>query len=365
MSNQIKVYATDDIMQKDTPATAGSKILEGFKSPFDAAVVKKLNEAGLKIEKSLTMDEFGIDDFFDDSFAEEETLAAVSEAAADENICVLSNDVFGKVRRQAVLHGVSYIKPTYGTVSRYGLIPAVSSMDQIGVVCADLQKGFEVLSKIYGADGLKTPDFRIPSPCQMCAKGVCDVRVTIPVNVWDKTNENIVSKLKDSFETSEINLEHFEVYHQVLYILSSAEISNNTNRYDGIKFGYRSPNSNSLNDLYFNTRSEGFTLNTKLALVMGSSVLSKENYADYYEKAMKIRRLIKDSVKFDSYDVIALPVEMKEKTKYEQSALYALTALTGLPSITVPYGDSGIQFVANTGREDVLVKLAARLNSPQ
>ncbi|MCL2718617.1 MAG: amidase family protein [Lachnospiraceae bacterium] len=377
MSNQIKVFIEDSIMQKDEPITAGSKILTGFKSPFNATVIERLNEAGIKINRRVTMDEFGIDDYFSD----DDIPTAVREAAADEDVCILCNDIFGKIRRQAALNGTCFIKPTYGTVSRYGLIPVATSMDQIGIVCANPRKGFEVLAKINGKDAkdgamidTKSDSLNIPSPCQQCQKSMCDVRIAVPDNVWVdekniceseasfKNDTSVISKLENTFETSRINLEYFEVYHQVLYILSAAEISNNLNRYDGVKFGYRAENSNNLNDLYFNTRSDGFTLNTKLAIIMGANVLSQENYTGYYEKAMKIRRLIKESLKFDSYDVIALPVQMKGKSKYEQSALYAITALAGLPSVTMPFGDCGVQFIADVGREDMLMKIVMRGN---
>lgn len=354
MGDQIKVFVEDSIMQKDEPVTAGSKILAGFRSPIQATVVKKLEEAGMQIEKRLAMDEFGIDDFFSE---DDQILASVREAAADKDVCVLCNDIFGKVRRQAALNGISFIKPTYGTVSRYGLVAAAASMDQIGIACADPKKGFAVLAKIMGEDGSDGAMLgnRAAGKQEKCS---CDtIRVAVPDHVWGKDKVDVKRQLEKFFDLCDITLDYFDVYHQVLYILSSAEICNNLNRYDGVKFGYRSANCKNLQDLYFNTRSEGFTLNTKLAIIMGANVLSQENYAPYYEKAMKIRRLIKESIKFASYDVIALPVRMKGKSKYEQSALYALTALAGFPSITVPFGDSGIQFIADTQNEAIFKKI--------
>lgn len=371
MNSQIKVFIEDSIMQKNEPATAGSKVLAGFQSPFDAAVVEKLDGAGVKIEKRLMMDEFGIDDLFSD---DDVTLAAIREAAADKDVCVLCSDIFGKVRRQAALHGLSYIRPTYGTVSRYGLIPAAASMDQIGIVCSDAGKGFEILAAIAGIDerdGAMAGCFHVSHNKSMADRShVPDnkampktLKVAIPENVWGEADAGISGDLGKIFDLVPITLDYFDAYHQVLCILSMAEISNNTNRYDGIKFGYRSPDSKSLNELYLNTRSEGFTLNTKLAIIIGAYVLAHDNYLDYYEKAMKIRRLVKESVTFDAYDVIALPVQMKGKPKYEQSALYALTALAGLPSLTVPFGDAGIQFVAGTMGEDILAGIMTHMYS--
>jgi aspartyl-tRNA(Asn)/glutamyl-tRNA(Gln) amidotransferase subunit A len=353
--NNIKIFVEDSIMQKDKPVTAGSKILGDFKSPFDATVVERLNVAGLKIEKTLAMDEFGIDSLFTD---DDGILPAVSEAAADEKVCVLCNDTFGKVRRQAALNGVSYIRPTYGTVSRYGLIPQASSMDQIGIACTDPRKGFEILEIIAGKDE-KDGAMWLDGSFDEFSRGggpADKIKVAIPDNAWNKNDASVTFGLEHAFDLCHINLDYFEVYHQLLYILSSAEICNNTNRYDGIKFGHRSENSRNLKELYFNTRSEGFTMNTKLAIIMGAGVLSKDNYARFYEKAMKIRRLIKESLTFDGYDIIALPIK-NDKSKYEQSALFALTALAGLPSLTIPCGNSGVQFIANARREDVLISL--------
>jgi aspartyl-tRNA(Asn)/glutamyl-tRNA(Gln) amidotransferase subunit A len=355
VGNQIRIFVEDSIMQKDKPVTAGSKMLEGFVSPFDAAAVERLNAAGLSIEKTVAMDEFGIDNLFS---GDEEILPVIREAVDDENACVLCNDIFGKIRRQAAMNGLCFIRPTYGTVSRHGLIPMAASMDQIGIVCADSRKGFEILAKIAGKDirdGAMWPEEGYDYNAYQG-----NVKIAIPDNVWDKNDKSVISGLENKFELKHISLKYFEVYHQLLYILSSAEICNNTNRYDGVKFGYRSEKSHNLSELYFNSRSEGFKPDTKLAIIMGANVLSTDNYAAYYEKAMKIRRLINEAVRFDDYDIIALPIR-SNGSKYEQLRLYALTALAGLPSLTVPYGDNGVQFIADVKREDMLASIIARL----
>lgn len=357
MNNQIKIITEDSIMQKGKTITAGSKILKGFKSPFDATVIEKLIKTGINIEKTVPIDEFGIDNLFSDS---EEPLAAIKEATADKSACVLCNDIFGKIKRQAAGNSLFYLQPTYGTVSRYGLIPTASSMDQIGIACTDFLNGFETLKIIAGKD--ERDGAMLPDKHYRYEDHPAEIKITFPENVWDKNDEYIISSLSSNFEIKKTNLKYFEIYPQVLYILSSAEICNNTNRYDGVKFGYRNENSKNLNDLYLNTRSEGFTLNTKLAVIMGANVLIKDNYEPYYEKAMKIRRLIKEAVNFDGYDVIALPAK-NDKPKYEQSALYALTALAGLPSLTIPFGGSGIQFITAPKCENKLKKIAATLHT--
>jgi aspartyl-tRNA(Asn)/glutamyl-tRNA(Gln) amidotransferase subunit A len=157
----------------------------------------------------------------------------------------------------------------------------------------------------------------------------------------------------ERFEIKHTELKHFDLYKQVMYIVSCAEICNNTNRYDGIKFGYRTRNYTGVGDLYINTRSEALGLPAKLAIIMGALVLSQDYYVPYYEKAMKIRRLIKESIVFTGAELIALPV-WGDQASCDQPGLYALTALTGLPSITIPFEGGGIQLIADQKREDIL-----------
>lgn len=350
------VVLEDSIMQKGKLVTAGSKILENFISPFDATVVSRLIAKDKKILGKTKLNEFGIGRISQDRPDDVSgAVTAVADGIAEAGLC---NDFSGTVRRQAAEHGLCYIHPTYGTVSRYGLIPAISSMDQIGVVCRDLAAGFDILSVIAGSDpndGAMYPD-KVYSYSSAAAASK-NIKLGVPGNVMDLANEDgksAVIEFAKQFDTAEeCDLKYFDVYSQVMYILGCAEISNNINRYDGIKFGYRTNNYKTLNDLYLNTRTEAFGLDTKLAAVMGSMVLSQEQYAPYYEKAMKIRRLIKESLEFDKYDIIVLPSGMKGDP-YKQNALYALATLAGLPSVSMPYHGGGIHLIANVKNENAL-----------
>jgi aspartyl-tRNA(Asn)/glutamyl-tRNA(Gln) amidotransferase subunit A len=226
-------------------------------------------------------------------------------------------------------------------------------MDQIGVLCADIGKGFKILSIIAGndmRDGVMYPEPSYSfSPCNG------SIRLAIPDNIWSSCEyaEEIIPVLKSRFKTKQIELRYYEFFRQVMYILSSAELCNNTNRYDGIKCGYRAPDYADIDELYINTRSEGFGLEMKLAAIVSAMVLSREYYVPYYEKAMKLRRLIRDAADFGDYDIIALPT-LSCGTPYEQSALYALAALAGFPSISIPLGNHGIQLVAAAKNENSL-----------
>jgi aspartyl-tRNA(Asn)/glutamyl-tRNA(Gln) amidotransferase subunit A len=265
-------------MQKGRPATAGSKILENFIAPFDAEVVTRLNGE----TKRVKLAEFGVGD----------------PGALPDDAPLLVNDVFGHVRRRASEQGLCYIRPAYGTVSRYGLIPTAASMDQIGIVCKNPDEGFALLSVIAG------------SPKNSIPPGGGEQRLPLSEHVQE----------------------------QVLNILVCAEISGNLSRYDGIKFGYRTASYKGLDELCANTRTEALSPGDKFAVIMGAYVLSQENYERYYLKAMKIRRLIKESLRFDEYDVLVLPVSSP------------LAVLCGLPSLT--FGDT--QLVANVKNENAL-----------
>ena len=269
------IYIDDSIMRKGEPATAGSKILEGFKAPFDAEVITRL---GGEFE-SVAMGEFGLE-----------------PPPEDLPTPLLCNDIFGFVRKQAAKRGLCYIRPKYGTVSRYGLIPAACSMDQIGVLCQTPVEGFAILAKIAGHD---------PKDGAM-----------LPRILHEKPES-----FKGLYKSG--SLPFSGVYARVLQILAYAEISNNINRYDGIKFGKRAAGFRGLNDLYLKTRTENLGENAKLAAIMGAWVLSSGQYAKYYDKAMRVRRLIRESLTFDGYDAVSVEPGSP------------LAVLAGLPSLVI------------------------------
>ena len=342
----------DSIMHKGRPVTAGSKILENFVSPIDAAVVTRLETAGITILGKTKMDEFGIAGLFEDASLEPSgAVSAVAEGIADFALC---NDYSGAVGQQAAMRGLYYIHPTYGTVSRYGLIPAVCSMDQIGIVCKTIADGSRILSIISGHDTrdgamvmgeIRNSEFGMRNNSR--------IRIGVPQNIFPKIpgEASSVGFIGD-FETVYFDLKYFNVYAQVMQILCCAEMNGNVSRYDGIKFGYRTDRFADLHELYTKSRTEGFGPDAKLATVIGAMVLSQEYYSRFYDKAMRIRRLIKDSLEFGKYDVILLsPLGQESDRKLE---LHALPRLCGLPALTVPFGSSWITLVADVRREDIL-----------
>ena len=378
----VKTAAPEDtIMQKGRPATAGSGILKNFIAPFDATVVTRLEEAGIHISGQAGMDEFGIAGLFED--AGEMMPGAVSAVAEGTAGFALCNDYTGSTARRAAMNGLCYIHPTYGTVSRYGLIPAAASMDQIGIVCKNPIEGFEILSIIAGHDPKDGAMDSRNSEFGILNSELGRQIIGIPVNVSaGNAEKNPHTEFTKNFNTVNIELKFFDIYPQVMQILCCAEISNNINRYDGIKFGYRAEDFKDLHELYTKSRTEAFGQETKLALITGAMVLSKENYEKYYDKAMRIRRLIKESLEFDKYNIISCADGRNESNlrnhfapgcagtaKYDiialpatgagprdKLALHALPRLCGLPAVTIPSSGGGITLIADAHREDILIE---------
>ena len=326
----------DSIMQKGRPATAGSKILENFISPIDATVVTRLEAAGIKILGKTKMDEFGAAGLFPDSAAGVSgAVSAVADGIATYAFC---NDYTGAVRQQAAERGVCYIHPTYGTVSRYGLIPAVPSMDQIGIVCRTPEEGSRALSVMAGRDGKDGAVFdnaRSTVDYGQWAVDIKQIRIGEPVNVFaDIPDAADALELIKGFKTVDFKLEYYDIYSVVMRILCGAEISSSLTRYDGVKFGYRARGFGDLRELYTKSRTEALGPDAKLVSLLGAMALSQGCYEKYYEKAMRIRRLIKNSVKFDKYDIIVMPATGAGGDA--DLALHALPQLCGLPAVTVP-----------------------------
>ena len=296
-----KGFIQSSIMQKGQPATADSLMLEGFIAPLTATVIERLEAAGMQIAGRIGTSEFGVDKTGDGS---------LSYFANGEADFVLCNDYTGVISRAAALQGLYYIHPTYGSVSRYGLIPSVSSMDQIGVLFKSFDVGFQVLKIIAGYDSKDG------------------------VMVEDKSQ---IINHKSQIREGKFETEYSKIFPQIMQILCCAELSNNISRYDGIKFGYRAKGYGSLRELYTKSRTEAFGEDVKLAALIGAMVLSQENYMRYYDKAMRLRRLIKDSLEFDKYDVIETECPL-------------LSRLCGLPSLSTPEK----VYIADAGREDVL-----------
>lgn len=310
------ILMEDSIMQKGLPATAGSKILQGFRAPIDAAVTERLRAAGYTLRSAPPAVEFSC---IPHSPVPSTAVKAVAEGQSN---AALFLDFSGMTGDQAALEGLFTIRPTYGTVSRYGLVPSVCSMDTVGIVCKDLKLGFELLAVIAGhdsRDGVSEPEMSYAyAPSEREIKGLALSRDKLPL---------------------------LDVAGEVFSILACAELSGNLGRYDGIKFGYRASGFKGLDDLYLKTRTEGFSLDTKLTLVVGAMVLSEGVYEKRYHKAMQIRRMLRDQTDelLAEYDVLSVPA--------------LIAPLCGLPSVTKP---DGTRLVAMRKNENALFAAAER-----
>ena len=325
----MKFMMQDSIMVKDKICSAGSRILYNFKAPFSAAVYDKCIEKGFEFAGFVVSDEFGIDKLFDETVETEETAAEITAILDNKCDAILCNDVFGKLRRQASQNGLIYIQPAYGTVSRFGLIPSVSSMDQIGILCRNINNGAEILSVISGHD--------------------INDGTSLPKEEYKYDFDGQISNVASIPE-----LKYLDISAQIFYILASAEISNNTNRYDGVKFGFKADNARNINDLYINTRSEGLGKEISLASIVGCMVLSQEYYDKLYHKAMQLRNIVKSYYtdilsKSDAILLSKVPSTGHDagECKYQQLALYVLTGLCGFASVSY----NGGQIVTLEGRQ--------------
>jgi len=306
----LKVFLESSIMQKGKAATAGSKMLAGFIAPVDATVVELLEAAGVEIAGRIEIGEFGVEGLF----GEIELTEAVNGADV-----VLCNDYTGAISCAAAAAGLYYVHPTYGTVSRYGLIQSVSSMDQIGILCKNPKDGFKVLEIMQGYDE---------------KDGVMQVGHTpghTPFGL--RKSPKIPFGLRKSPKIPD-PLTTFTT----MQILCCGEIANNISKYDGVKYGYRAEGYEGLQELYAKSRTEAFGEDVKLAAILGAMVLSQENYVRYYDKAMRVRRMIGDSLEFDECDI------MKTQSP-------VISRLCGLPSLTTP----GAIYIAKPGCEGALV----------
>ena len=376
-------YAVSDmILTKDLPTTAGSKMLDGFVSLFEAEAVTRLAAAGLKVAGKTNVGEFGLDvigetSYFGEVTADDGTLrGAAAELVKDGKVpFALSVDLNGAPRRAAAMSGVTYIKPSYGIVSRYGTVPCACSSETIGVT-ATAAKAAEVLSIIAGndpKDGTTLPAEKYDFNLNGIIEGRKFAVIKEYMDASDEGQREKVRLLADLLrskgaEVTEISFPEAKAVAAAWRIALAAETCNNVSRYDGVKFGYRTPDYKDIDELYTKSRSEAFGLLTKAVILYGSDVLSKGRYDECYDKALKIRRLARNSADrlFAEYAALLYPACTKSSyTKAElgdsidaasdEAMLSSLVCLLGLPCAVA----SGVQIAADTLSENLLLAIAA------
>lgn len=377
-TNGGNIAVDDTILVKNMEACAGSKILEGFKPLFSAEAVTRLESKGYKIAGKTHVGEFGLDLVGEFSYysEKEDTLkgSAAELVSQDEVKAALGVDMNGSPRRAAAISGVSFLKPTYGTVSRYGVISCAASGEQVGVYSKNASGIKEIMEVISGHDDKdgtslrnETYDYSITSAS---GKKVALIKELFDL-ADDKTKEKItkcVNTLKaQGVLVEEISFDIFDTANTAWQILMTAETCNNISRYDGVKYGHRAKEYKNIDELYVNSRTEGFNFLTKAVILYGSDVLSKNRYKDCYDKSLKIRRVLSEKFTelMKSYDAILTPVtstgsyekyDIKDAfvKVFEESVFTSLANLIGVPALV----SSSVQFIGKAFSESTLLSLA-------
>ncbi len=397
----IPVSIKDNICTEGLNTECCSKILAGFKPPYDATVIKKLKDAGAAILDSKTnMDEFAFGSSTENScfgpthnpwnlecVPGGSSGGSAAVVAADEAIMALGSDTGGSIRQPASFCGVVGLKPTYGRVSRYGLIAFASSLDQIGPLTKDARDSALLMNVISGYDPYDSTsvDIAVPDYTKSLTNDVKGLKVGVPKEYFvegmdDEVKaivEEAINKLKSlGADYKTVSLPHTQYAVPVYYIIATAEASSNLARFDGVQYGYRVKSQN-LIEMYKKTRDEGFGDEAKRRILLGTFVLSHGYYDAYYLRALKVRTLIKqdfDNV-FKDFDCIVTPTspspafKIGEKTsdplKMYLSDIYTISVnLAGIPAISIPCGFTkkglpvGLQILAKPFNEEMLFKVA-------
>ncbi|QXW65600.1 Asp-tRNA(Asn)/Glu-tRNA(Gln) amidotransferase subunit GatA [Streptobacillus moniliformis] len=393
----VPIALKDNIVSLGELTTSASKILSGYYGTYDATVVKRLKEADVVLVGKANMDEFAMG-----SSNENSSIKVVSNpwdlervpggssggsAAAVASLEVpiaLGTDTGGSVRQPAALTGIVGLKPTYGRVSRYGLMAFGSSLDQVGIIARTSEDVAKTLEIIAGEDiyDPTTSDVEVPKYSELLDKDINGLKIGIDKKFFEGLSNEIKESIENALDTLvkmgavivDISLDYAKYSIPTYYIISSAEASSNLSRYDGIRYGHRAEADN-VEDVYIKSRTEGFGKEVKRRIMIGSYVLSSGFYDAYYKKASQVRRLIKNDYQkaFENVDVIITPttpnVAFKKGEKSNNpiemylSDIYTVSvSLAGLPAISVPVGfvnklPVGMQIISNYFREDLLLNV--------
>ncbi|MED3644544.1 Asp-tRNA(Asn)/Glu-tRNA(Gln) amidotransferase subunit GatA [Caldifermentibacillus hisashii] len=370
----------DNIVTKGVRTTCASKILENFDPIYDATVMQKLHNAETVMIGKLNMDEFAMGGSTETSHYQRtynpwnldyvpggSSGGSAAAVAAGEVPFTLGSDTGGSIRQPAAYCGVVGLKPTYGRVSRFGLVAFASSLDQIGPITRNVEDNAYLLQAISGVDPYDSTSANLPVPnyVEQLTGDVKGLRIAVPkeylgegvqASVRNAILEalKVLEKLGATWE--EVSLPHSKYGVATYYLLASSEASSNLARFDGIRYGYRAQGAENLIDLYKKTRSEGFGDEVKRRIMLGTFALSSGYYDAYYKKAQQVRTLIKqdfDKV-FEKYDVILGPTAPTPAfkigaqiddplTMYANDLLTIPVNLAGVPGISVPCGfDNGL-----------------------
>ncbi len=397
----VPVAIKDVMVTRDLRTTAGSKILEHFVPPYDCTAVARMEAAGAVVLGKLNCDEFAMGSSNENSAYRPvhnphdtsrvpggSSGGSAAAVAAGMAVATLGSDTGGSIRQPASFCGVVGLKPTYGRVSRYGLIAFASSLDHIGPFARTVKDAALVLRTIAGRDPMDSTSADLPVPDYVAEleKPVQGLKVGVPKEYFGEgldpevraAVENAIQKLAErGCDVVPIPLPHTEYAIPTYYIVATAEASSNLARYDGVRYGYRAPKVRTLSEMYRSTRHGGFGLEVKRRIMLGTYVLSAGYYDAYYLKAQKVRTLLTRDFDeaFKKVDVIAAPTSPTPAFKIGEKAndplamyladIYTVTAnLAGIPGISVPCGMSheklpiGLQLLGRHFDEATVLRVA-------
>ena len=392
----------DNLCTDGVATTCSSRMLQNFVPPYDATVIAKLKEQEYILLGKTNLDEFAMGSSTENSaFGPSRNPwnlhcvpggssgGAAAAVAADECVAALGSDTGGSIRQPAAFCGVVGLKPTYGRVSRYGLVAFASSLDQIGPITKDVPDAALLLNAIAGHDPMDSTSADLPVPDYTKAlkkKDVKKLKVGVPVEFFaegldpevEQAVRAAIEELKNlGGQITEIQLPRTDAAIAVYYVIATAEASSNLARYDGVKYGLRAKETKDLLDLYMKTRAEGFGPEVKRRIMLGTYALSSGYYDAYYGKAQAVRTLIRQDfdAAFNEVDLIVTPVtptpafKLGEKSENPLqmylSDIYTISVnLAGLPAISVPCGFSkgglpiGLQLIGRAFEEETLLRAA-------
>jgi aspartyl-tRNA(Asn)/glutamyl-tRNA(Gln) amidotransferase subunit A len=397
----VAIAVKDNICTKGMRTSCGSRILNNYTAHYDATAIERLNQAGAVVIGKTNMDEFAMGSSNETSaFGPAKNPWDVtrvpggssggSAVAVASGVCRVSlgSETGGSVRQPASLCGIVGFKPTYGRISRYGLVAFASSLDNIGVFGASVRDVADVLAVIAGRDEKDSTSADVPVPdySSMLGQEIAGKTIGIPrallgEGLDEEVRESVLQSIQNfkelGAEIVDVELPHAKYGIAVYYIIATAEASSNLARYDGVRYGFRAEGSRNLREMYFSTREEGFGPEVKRRIMLGTYVLSSGYYDAYYSKAQKVRAMVKndyiaafqkcDAILTPTSPSVAFPLGAKSDDPLAMylNDIYTVSAnLAGIPAISIPSGLSseglpiGLQLIGNFWSEPTLLNLA-------
>ncbi len=399
----IPIAIKDNIVTNGIKTTAASKILYNFMPVYSATVMEKLEAAGAIDAGKTNLDEFAMGSSTETSYYKTSVNpwdfsrvpggssgGSAAAVAAGEVVAALGTDTGGSIRQPSAFNGIFGIKPTYGRVSRWGVIAFASSLDQVGVMSKRVEDSATVLATIAGHDDHDSTSSNEPVPDYRANlnKDMTGVKIAVPKEFWHEgTHPDVVESTKKALDAykkmgatvEEVSLPTLKHAVEVYYVLASSEASSNLQRYDGVRYGYRAKDVKNINDLFVNSRSEGFGDEVKRRIMLGTFALSAGAYDAYFKKAAQVRTMFIEelSAVLDKYDLIMGPSTTSPAFKIGEKvddplAMYMNDILTipanlaGLPAASVPAGLAeglpvGLQIIGKPFAEQAVLNAAYAL----